>query len=262
VDAAGHLIAAGTGELTETPDSRLFIQKYSPAGEKLWETRAGGSWGEISYIVAMAVGPGDEITVLTESDDDYEFGEQSGVTRVGSDGQLKYRIAEPQILASSPSQLTVDDFGNAYVTGYGGRPAFGIDAVTAKYDAFGNRPWLVHYNGPISSWLFGLAVGADATGDIRVLATRSTGTDSNAEFSLLHYRQRDPMGKFRLQLLSDGGGSFHLATPTAEPFQIEASENLQDWTALSEAETQQLLQPGATSFSSAPRRFYRLMGEE
>ena len=80
VDAAGQLIVAGTGELPEIPDSRLFVQKYSAAGEKLWETRTGSGWSEISRIVAMAVGMGGETTVVTMSDDDYELGEQSSVT--------------------------------------------------------------------------------------------------------------------------------------------------------------------------------------
>jgi len=117
LDSAGRLIVAGTGELADVPDSRMFVQKYSSDGQKLWETRTGSGWSELSGIAAMAVGPDDEITVLTRSDDDYELGEQSGVTRIGAGGQLRYRLAEPQILVSNPSQLALDDFGNAYVTG-------------------------------------------------------------------------------------------------------------------------------------------------
>jgi len=259
VDAAGHLIVTGTGELSDVPDSWMFVQKYSPGGEKLWETRTGRSWSELSSIRAMAVGPGDEITVVTMSDDDYELGEQAGVIRIGANGQLKYRVAEPQILVSGTSQLTLDDFGNAYITGYGSRPGTGTDAVTAKYDADGNRPWLIYYNATESSWQYGLAVGADAAGDILVLTTVDFGSEAGADFALLHYRQRDPAGKFRLRLVPDAGGSFHLGTPTEEPFRIEASTDLQSWSVLTEVEKQQLLQPEATSFTGSPQRFYRLV---
>ena len=259
VDSTGHLIVVGTGDLPGVSDSRMFVAKYSPAGQKLWETRTGGSWSELAYIIAIAVGPGDEITVLTESDDDYELGERSGVTRVGPNGQFRYRIAEPEILVSRPTQLTLDDFGNAYITGYGVRPATEIDAVTAKYDAYGNRHWLVYHHGPLENWQYGLAVGADAMGDIRVLATADFGTESGANYTVLHYRQRDPEGRFRLQLIPSAGGTFHLSTPTEEPFRIEASTDLQSWNAVSEVETQQLLQPGATSFSGSPQRFFRLV---
>jgi hypothetical protein len=262
IDAAGHLIVAGTGELDGIPDSRMFVQKYSPGGQKLWETRTGSSWSELSYIPALAVGPGDEITVLTMSDDDYALGEQSGVTRIGADGQLKYRIAEPQVLLSNQAQLALDDFGNAYVTGYGSRVALGADAVTAKYDADGNRHWLVYHDEPVASWQYGLAVGADAAGDIRVLATRGTSSDSSAEYSVLHYRQRDPASKLRLQLIPDAAGTFHLSTPADEPFQIEASADLQNWSVLAAGEMQSLLQPGATTFSAWPQRFFRLVRSE
>ena len=262
VDASSHLIVAGTGELADVPDSRMFVQKYSPDGQKLWEKRTGSSWSEISHIVSMAVGPSDEITVLTMSDDDYEPGEQSGVTRIGRDGQLKYRIAESQILVSNPAQLALDDFGNAYVTGFGGRIGTGADAVTAKYDAYGNRPWSVYYNEPVSSGQYGQAVGVDSVGDIRVLATANTRSDTSEDFSVLHYRQRDPASTFRVQLIPDAGGTFHLGSPSGVPFQIEASPDLRHWSMLTEPETAQLLQPGATAFSGSPQRFFRLIGEE
>ena len=93
----------------------------------------------------------------------------------------------------------------------------------------------------------------------RVLAIENTGPDSSADFSLLHYRQRDPASTFRLQLIVDAGGMFHLGMPAKESFRIEASADLQNWGALSEEETQQLLQPGATAFANSPKRFFRLI---
>jgi hypothetical protein len=259
VDITGHLIVAGLGEPPAGSDGSMFVQKYSPGGQKLWETRTGSMFREISFIAALAVGPGNEITVLHRSDDDYEPGEESGLTRIEPDGRLRYRISERQILVWYPSQLALDNFGNAYVTGWGGRVATGVDAVTAKYDAYGTRHWLVYYDGPQPSWQYSVAVGADATGDVRVLAIDETGSDSSWHYSLLHYRQRDPESTFRLQLIVDAGGTFHLSTPAQEPFRIEASPDLQTWSLLAEQETQQLLQPGAVSFADFPKRFFRLI---
>jgi len=262
VDAAGHLIVAGVGEPPAGTDGFMFVQKYSSGGQRLWEMRTGSSWGEVSYITALAVGPGNDITVLNRSDDDYEPGEESGITRIGPNGQLKYRIKEPQILVWYPSQLALDNFGNAYVTGWGVRVVTGVDAVTAKYDAYGSRHWMVYYDGPKPSWQYSLAVGVDASGDVRVLTIEdTTGSDSSADYdySLLHYRQRDPESTFRLQLIPDAGGTFHLSTPAQQPFRIEASADLQTWDVLSEEETQQLLQPGATPFADSPKRFFRLI---
>lgn len=259
VDSTGHLVIVGTSYLGEVPETRMLVAKYSSTGDKVWETRT-GDWPELAYVVSMAVGPGDEITVLTESDDDYSPGEQSGVTRIGADGQLKYRVAEPQLLAFKASQLTLDGFGNAYVTGTGYRPATGTDVVTVKYDAHGHRPWLVYHGGIYSeSWEYGLEVGVDAAGDVRVLTSENTGTDIGADFSVLHYRQRDPAGLFRVQIIPGPNGTFHLGVPAAgQAFQIESSADLQNWSVLTETERQQLLQPGGGTLSGLPQRFFRL----
>jgi hypothetical protein len=254
VDGSGNLIVAGTGQL-EIPDSWMFVLKYSPAGQKLWETRTGSGWSEIASIVALAVGPADEITVLTMSDDDY-IQEQSGLTRISANGQLKYRIGEPDILVNRPPQLSLDNFGNAYITGSYGR------AGTAKYDAYGSRLWLVSYGSYPSEWSSGLALGLDAIGDVRVLVTEGFGSEAGADFSVLHYRQRHPAGNFRVRLVPDAAGTFHIGVPEGESFQIEASTDLQNWTVLGAAETQQLLQPGGTAFSGSPRQFFRLLSAE
>lgn len=262
VDTTGHLIVATMSQLSDVPESPMFVQKYSPAGQRLWETRIQGGWLEIRSIQALAVGPSNEITVLTMSDDDYETGEESGLTRIGPDGQFRFRITERQILVWSQSQLALDNFGNAYVTGSGARVGTGADAATAKYDAYGHRHWLVYYDGLQGGSQYGHAVGIDTAGDVRVLATEGTGSGESADFSVLHYRQRDPAGTFRLQLVADTGGTFHLAVTTEESFRIQASADLQNWDILSEEETQQLLQAGATSFADAPKRFFRLIFNE
>ena len=251
-DSSGNLIVTGTGAL-DVPDSWMFVQKYSPAGQKLWETRTGGSWSEISYIVTVAAGPGDEITVLTMSDDDYIV-EQSGLTRLASNGQLRYRIGEPLLLVGRPSQLALDGFGNAYVTGNG--------SVTAKFDPNGTRLWMVSHDVRPWTWQYGLALGIDAAGDVRVLTMGDTISDIVADFSVLRYRQRDPAGILRVRLIPTAAGTFHLDAPSGESFQIEASTDLQNWNVLEAAETQQLLQPGGTIFSGSPRRFFRLIFTE
>jgi hypothetical protein len=113
----------------------------------------------------------------------------------------------------------------------------------------------------MDSWDYGLGVGADAAGDIRVLASEGFGSGSSADFSVVQYRQRDPGSTFRVQLVPDGGGTFHLGAPVGESFQIEASADLQNWSALSESERQQLLQPGGGFFGSS-QRFFRLVFTE
>ena len=201
------------------------------------------------------------MTLLTSSDDDY-CPEQSGLTRIGADGLVRHRVAETQILVGGPSQLALDRFGNAYITGYGVRAATGLDVGTAKYDSSGHRAWLVYHGAPSLNWEYGVSLGADAAGEIRVLASGGILADSSVERIVLHYRQRDPASAFRLQMVRDAGGTFHLSTPTAEPYRLETSPDLREWAALNAEETQQLLQPGGASFLPAPQRFYRLISTD
>jgi hypothetical protein len=261
LDPSGNLIVAGTRYVEAEPGDRMFVIKYSPAGERLWLTRTGGDWPDLSNIPAMAIGAGGEITIVTTSDDDAEP-EHSRVIRITTNGHAQFQVMDPQVIVNSPSQLALDGFGNAYITGSGFRPATGNDVVTAKYDSYGHRHWLAYHGVNSLTWRYGLALGVDAAGDIRVLATTDYFPDSDIELSLLHYRQRDPAGTFRLQLVRDTAGTFHLSTPTTEPFLIEASTDLQQWTPLSAGETQQLLQPGGAAFSGTPQRFFRLRSDE
>ena len=155
------------------------------------------------------------------------------------------------LLVGNPSQLALDSFGNAYVTGNG--------ALTAKFDPNGNRLWMVSYLSHPWTWQYGLVLGIDAVGDVRVLIAQSPLSDTTADFRVLRYRQRDPAGILRVRIIPSGAGTFRLDGPAGDAFQIEASTDLQNWTLLGPVETQQLLQPGGAALSGSPRRFFRLV---
>jgi hypothetical protein len=261
VDADGNLVVAGTANVDLFPDTVVLVLKYAPDGSRIWRTSMGGNGAETRSVSAMAIGVEGDITVVALSDDDYDP-EHTSIFRLGRDGQVRYRFRESPIYFSSPSQLAVDDFGNAYITGYGGRPGTGVDVMTAKYDSRGTRQWRVYHGGPAQVWEYGAAVGADARGDIRVLAVADTLPGSGVELTLLHYVQADPAGTFRVQVVPDAAGTFHLTAPVGETFQIESSTDLRDWTAVPTNETQRLLQPGGTPFSQTPQRFFRLLRTE
>ncbi len=259
IDSQSNPIVIGPAYVSDPLRATMFVAKYSPAGDRLWLTLTGGE--EIRSVQAIAITPDDEIVIATLSDDDY-YPEQSGITRLAADGRVLHRTPELEILVYGPRQLALDSFGNAYLTGTGWRPATGGDVVTAKYDKQGQRLWTAYHSSPSLAWEFGITLGLDARGDVRVLANGGILPDSSYGLSLLHYEQRDPAGAFRAQIIRDNGGTFHLATPVTDPFRIEASTDLESWTTLSNAATQQLLQPGVNSFSTTPHRFYRLIFSE
>lgn len=258
VDPAGNLVAAGTGEGAEGSEGRMFVVKYSPSGERLWLTRTGGFWPDLSHVPAMAIGADGEIAVVTQSDDD-ATPEHIALIRITTSGQVRHRLMETNLLVAGASPLAVDRWGNAYLTGYGGRPGTGADVATAKVDPRGLRSWLVYHSAPGSSWDYGVAVGADAAGDIWVLASVGSPPDSSLDLRLLHYTQADPAGTCRLQLIRDADGTFHLSAPAGQTFGIDTSTDLREWTTLGPEEEQRLRQPGGTAFSQTPQRFFRLV---
>ena len=64
----------------------------------------------------------------------------------------------------SASDITMDDSGNVYMTGYIDDPAEGPNFYTVKYDLNGNSAWQTIYNGPGNGSDIPSAIAVDATG--------------------------------------------------------------------------------------------------
>ncbi|HWJ27471.1 MAG TPA: SBBP repeat-containing protein, partial [Flavisolibacter sp.] len=68
----------------------------------------------------------------------------------------------------SPASLTVDQFGNVYVTGYTTEDAIKRDYLTLKYDASGREIWKRQYHGSVIGSDQAQSVAVDHSGNVYV----------------------------------------------------------------------------------------------
>lgn len=76
--------------------------------------------------------------------------------------------AEIYEIGSWAYALTLDDFANVYVTGYGGIWGTGPDIITVKYNTSGIFQWVARYNGPLNAEDIGWEITTDNSGNIYV----------------------------------------------------------------------------------------------
>jgi hypothetical protein len=144
-----------------------------------------------------------------------------------------------------------DTSNNAYVTGYSPDANGTNDIVTIAYDTNGKQLWLQRYSGAANAGAVGNAIAVDNNGNIYVAGYENV-SGGGTEMVLIKYSpvtlQHQTNGNFLLQAQGAAG----------EPFDIQASTNLQSWLDLgtNNADTNGLLQYLDTNAPLYPWRFY------
>jgi hypothetical protein len=151
VDAAGNVIvAANRGRPTDFHgNGDIVVQKYSAAGQIIWETAYDGPAHGIDYVKALALDADGNAIVCGAS-----YGGHTGrdyvTLKVNANGKRAWvrRYAGPGGFDEARG-VAVDPAGNVYVTGqsrakpknprYSGPPR----AVTISYGPAGRQRWIV-----------------------------------------------------------------------------------------------------------------------
>ncbi len=153
---------------------------------------------------------------------------------------------------STATSVVADSLGRAYVTGYSPGANTSNDIVTIAYDTNGKQLWLERYDGPAHGDDEGNAICVDTNGNVYV-AGYDTPIGGGTEMVLIKYSrvtgQHEANGDFQLE--AQGSPS--------EPFDIQASTNLDTWLDLGDfaADTNGLLQFTDTNAGLYPSRFYQ-----
>jgi len=179
-DAAGNIYVDGqTGEVYGTPpvgDAGALVAKYDPAGNVIWQTLVFSSRG-LDHVPGMATDLSGNVFI---GGDTYRFPDspQAFLAKYSPAGKVLWT----QVFGTPKNEfgydLTVDNFGNAYVvgstTGSFGTPNTSYDAFVAKYSNDGVQQWVKQYS--YSSTEVAVAATATAFGNVYIAGSMASET--------------------------------------------------------------------------------------
>jgi hypothetical protein len=173
VDNLGNVYVTGqsTGSGTEWDYATV---KYYPDGEVAWTARYDGPVSLTDIALAIAV---------DGSGNAYVTGHSQGIdnsdvltVKYYPDGDTAWmrRYNGPANSTDAGFDIAVDQYGNAYVTGYSRGSSSGKDYLTVKYLTDGTEAWVATYNGPENGNDEANAIAVDDAGNVHVTGNSSS----------------------------------------------------------------------------------------
>ena len=223
---------------------------YAPTDSPLW-----AAYNPTSSIASQSRGLvlDRQGNVLITGSDGYFYPYSSYITlKINAAGDYVWTNTYPTYPQSIgvANSIATDRSDNCYITGYSPDTRGTNDIVTIAYDTNGRQLWLQRYTG-LGYGAVGNAIAADNSGNIYVAGYENV-PGGGSEMVLIKYSpvtlHRQSNGNFLLQAQGSPG----------QPFDIQASTNLQSWLDLGSqsADTNGLLQFLDTNASMHPWRFY------
>jgi len=195
VDNSGNVYVTGYSEGGGTGDDYATI-KYGPNGSQLWVARYNGSGNSSEAPTALAIDNFGNVYVTGYSlssitGNDYVTIKYGQLPPFGFPVQLWVaRYSSPAYNDDEAFDLSVDNLGNVYVTGYSLSSITGSDYVTIKYGPDGNQLWVTRYNGPGNDFDWALALAIDNSGNVYVTGG-SDGISTGRDYATIKYTQHD-----------------------------------------------------------------------
>ncbi|MBL8015720.1 MAG: SBBP repeat-containing protein [Ignavibacteria bacterium] len=95
-----------------------------------------------------------------------------------------------------PSDITIDDFSNIYLTGYSASSVAGLEYLTLKYSSSGVREWEKRYNNSFFGEHHAYSITTDNEGSVYVTGHSQNASGSfNHDFATVKYAQSIVFGK-------------------------------------------------------------------
>ena len=191
VDDADNVILVGRDRLAS--EFVLWLVKYSPDGEFLWEQHRQEPSQLLDYAAAMVVDRNGNVVITGWSYKRHSPGygaDYFTAKYAANDGALLWETSYngPADSEDRASAVAVDQEGNVVVTGVAAATAadgFG-NYYTAKYAATdGALLWEKQYNGPANGGESAKAIAVDGSGNVIVTGSSHNGT--NTDYATVKY---------------------------------------------------------------------------
>ncbi len=186
VDAQGNVYVTGESQSDEG-DYDFATIKYNAQGIQQWIQRYDGLAEGDDKAYAIKVDGVGNVYVTGESfgiGTDYDF-----VTiKYNAQGvqQWVQRYDGPDNDDDCANALTIDNYGNVYVTGESFSYSSNYDYVTIKYSSLGSQLWLQRYNGAGNGIDFPNAISIDASNNVYITGM-SWGTGTSYDYATIKY---------------------------------------------------------------------------
>jgi len=170
VDNSGNVYVTGFSRNTSAAESADYLTiKYNSNGDSLWVKRYNGTASGLDEAKSIMTDNAGNVYVTgrSVSGNGYDYatikysssGLEEWVQRYN--GQLFNSFDEA-------NDLTLDNFGNVYVTGTSQGSSSMADIVTIKYSPSGVQQWLYRYNSPANREDAGYFISIDSLGFVYV----------------------------------------------------------------------------------------------
>jgi len=186
VDASGNVYVTGNSRCSSHYD--YATTKYDSDGTEQWAVRYNGPGNYHDTPRAIAVDAFGDVYVTG-----YSYGDGTSydyaTIKYNSDGveQWVARYNNPGNGNDVVYAMTLDDFGNVYVTGESDDNDSRLNYTTIKYNKDGRRLWLATYNGSNNYNDSARAIALDAHGNVYVTGYSYGGTETHEDYATVKY---------------------------------------------------------------------------
>lgn len=193
VDDAGNVYVTGGSAGSGTSYDMVTIKYYSN-GDTAWVQRFNGSADADDVAGSLALDDFGNVYVTGYSAQTKSWPRKYDYVTIKyrSNGDTAWmRSYDGAASDDLPNALSVDRFGNVYVTGESDHTpeGTGSDFITIKYDSSGSELWIEKYNGPGNDYDAAKAIFVDDSGYVYVTgkSNQTAAPEYNLDFATIKY---------------------------------------------------------------------------
>jgi len=187
VDDSGNVYVTGSS------GADYATIKYNSSGVQQWIQRydGPGNGGVGAYSLAVDNSGNVYVTGGSGGNSGTNIGYATIKYNSSGDSLWVARYIGPGNGSDGASSLTVDKWGNVYVTGQSNGGATSRDYATIKYNSTGVQQWIKEYNGPGNRHDFATSLAVDNSGNVYVTGRSLVGNGNAYNYATIKYSQTE-----------------------------------------------------------------------